>query len=85
MVIFGFAAKYLNRPSKLLTYCNTAVYPFYIFHQTITVIIAYQIYQSSMSIAAKFFVLTLGTFIITAIIYEISKRIFFIRPLIGLK
>jgi hypothetical protein len=38
LVLFGYAAKYLNQKSALLSYCNTAVYPFYILHQTITII-----------------------------------------------
>src|SRR5690554_5786483 len=43
LAIFGYTARYVNRNSNLLKYCNTAVYPFYILHQTITIAIGYYI------------------------------------------
>lgn len=85
IIIFAFGAKFLNRPSKLLSYCNTAVYPFYIFHQTVTVVLAYFLYQSELGVTVKFLLLLIGTFSITAVLYEIVKRIKFIKPLVGLK
>ena len=85
IVIFGFGAKYLNRPSKILSYCNTAVYPFYIFHQTVTVVLALWIYNADFPIFIKFIYLVVGTFLISWILYEIVKRIKFLRPLFGLK
>ena len=38
IAIFGYSAKYLNRKSSVLKYCNEAVYPFYILHQTVTIV-----------------------------------------------
>ena len=85
LVIFGYGAILLNRPSKLLSYCNEAVYPFYIFHQTITVGIAYYIYDSGMPIFFKFIILTIGTFLMSWILFELVKRVSLLRPLFGLK
>lgn len=85
IIIFAFGAKYLNKPSKVLSYCNTAVYPFYIFHQTITVVLAYFIYQSEMSIPLKFMILSIGTLTLSALLYELVKRLRFLRPYVGLK
>ncbi len=85
LVIFGYGASFLNKPSKILSYCNTAVYPFYILHQTVTVILCYFIFQSDLSITVKFLFLSVGTFLISGLIYELIRRIKILRPLFGLK
>ncbi len=86
ITIFGYAAKYLNRPSQKLAYLNQAVYPFYILHQTVTVIIGYFIYDSYWGFTPKFLVMVSGTFGISWLIYEFFiRRAPFIWPLFGLK
>lgn len=86
LVIFGYAAKYLNRKSNILAYCNRAVYPFYILHQTITVGIGYYLMNLEWSITLKFIIMVLGTFLISWIIYHfIILKIRFLQPLFGLK
>lgn len=85
-VLFGYAAKYLNRKSSLLSYCNTAVYPFYILHQTVQVILCYFIMNVDLSLGVKFFLLALGTFFISWLLYEfVIRRVGLLRPLFGLK
>ncbi|MEO1216563.1 MAG: acyltransferase family protein [Bacteroidota bacterium] len=86
LAIFGYGAKYLNKKSPLLTYANQAVYPFYILHQTITVILAYQLMGLDWGLGPKFLLLSLGTFGFSFLIYEyIIRRIPFLGPLFGLK
>ncbi len=86
LAIFGYAAKYLNRSSNLLSYCNRAVYPFYILHQTITIIIAYFLIDLEWGFWSKFIILTIGTFGGSWLIYEfLIRRVFFLRPVFGLK
>ena len=86
LALFGYAAKYLNRKSNFLSYCNQAVYPFYILHQTITIIIAYYLMNLDLSLFVKGAILTIGTFGISWLLYEfLIRRIKFIRPLFGLK
>ncbi|MDC6352865.1 MULTISPECIES: acyltransferase family protein [unclassified Robiginitalea] len=75
-ILFGYAAVYLNRPSNLLRYCNRAVYPFYILHQTLTVGIAYFLMDTNLGLPAEFAILSLGTFGGSLLIYH-----FLIRPL----
>lgn len=85
LTLFGYASKYLNKPSKALSYCNEAVYPFYILHQTITVIIGYFLMNWNWNFLIKFSILTIGTFISSWIIYEfLIRRMTIIRPLFGL-
>lgn len=85
IVLFGYSAKYLNRKSALLAYCNTAVYPFYIFHQTITIILGYFLRNKAMSFGWKFGLMSVGTFLISWGLYEFIRRINWLRPLFGLK
>ncbi|MEX0290880.1 MAG: acyltransferase family protein [Flavobacteriaceae bacterium] len=86
LVIFGYGAKYLNRKSKILAYCNRAVYPFYILHQTVTIVIAYYLMNLSWSIWLKFIILTGGTFLVCWLLYELFiLRIPLLHPVFGLK
>ncbi len=86
LVLFGYAATYWNRPSRALTYCNEAVYPFYILHQTITIISGYFIMDLSWGFLPKFLYLVIATFGGSWIIYEFGiRRWKWIRPLFGLK
>lgn len=86
LALFGYAAQYLNGDSKLLNYCNTAVYPFYILHQTVTLAIAYYLMHLPWGFWLKASILILGTFAIILVIYEtLIRRIPFIRIFFGMK
>ena len=85
LVLFGYGAKYLNRPSRTLTYLNESVYPLYIFHQTITILIGYTLLSVSLSFVAKFSLMILGTFGGSFILFELTRRINVLRPLFGMK
>jgi len=86
LALFGFASKHLNRKSKLLSYSNQAVYPFYILHQTIMLVIAYYLMNLNWSLSIKGLIMTVGTFGISWMIYEFFiRRWRYIRPLFGLK
>ena len=85
VAIFGYSMKYLNFGTKQLSYANKAVYPFYIFHQTVIVIIGYYIVQLSISMLLKFVVILLLTTIFIWVIYEmILKRSALTRMLFGI-
>ena len=86
LVLFGYGARFLNRKSKLLSYCNQAVYPFYILHQTITVMLGYYIKEYDWGLFVKFSILTIGTFLGSWLIYHfILLKVPLIQPLFGLK
>ena len=86
LALFGYAAKYLNKASKPLSYANEAVYPFYILHQTILIIIGYYLMDLNWGLFSKFMIMTLATFLASWVIYEYGiRRWKFIRPLFGLK
>ncbi|WP_271783927.1 acyltransferase family protein [Aquimarina algiphila] len=86
LVLFGYGAKFLNRKSNLLAYCNRAVYPFYILHQTITIAIGYYIMNLDWGLVPKLILMIIGTFLGSWMIYHlIIIRIPILHPLFGLK
>ena len=86
LAILGYARVYLNKPSRFLSYANESVYPLYILHQTVELVIAYFIIKLNWGIVPKFLLVVIGTFGISFIIYELFiKRYNFMRILFGMK
>lgn len=86
LALIGYAAVYLTKPSKALTYANEAVYPFYILHQTIMIALCYYLKYTDLGFFTKFSIIVIGTFGITWIIYEFGiRRYSIIRPIFGMK
>jgi surface polysaccharide O-acyltransferase-like enzyme len=86
LTILGYARTYLNFTHPALRYANEAVYPFYILHQTVIIVIAYPMIGWQMPVLAKFLLITLGTFAVCWLLYEgLIRRVPFLRPLFGLK
>lgn len=85
LTILGFAYQYRHRNSAMLRYANEAVYPFYILHQTITVVLAYYLSPLQFPIMAKFIVVAIGTFAGCWILFEgIVKRFSVLRIVFGM-
>ncbi|NJO01105.1 MAG: acyltransferase, partial [Bacteroidia bacterium] len=86
LAILGFGKKYLSFNNAILKYANEAVYPFYILHQTIIIILAYPLISVNWPIGIKFVLLAVGTFVISGALYEfLIKRWVLTRVLFGLK
>lgn len=71
----GYGKRYLNKDYKPLQYMSTAVYPFYILHQTVIVIIAYYVVGTNDEVSLKLTFLLVVCFFVTVSIYHL-----FIRP-----
>ncbi|WP_425290791.1 acyltransferase family protein [Spirosoma linguale] len=86
LTVIGFARRYLNFSNPALAYLTTAVYPFYILHQTIIVASGYYVVQWSSPIWVKLLVLIIICFILLFGLYHFLIRPFvFTRILYGLK
>lgn len=87
LALVGYGKKYLNRKYKILDYLNQAVYPFYILHQTVIVVLAYYIVQTQNESILSKYIYTLGfTFFITVGIYHLLVRPYALtRFLFGMK
>ncbi len=84
--ILGFGQAYLNRPSKALTYMTQAIFPWYILHQTITIIIGYVLVTNfKLSLASESTLVVFGTIAGCALLHEfVIRRVRILRPLFGL-
>jgi hypothetical protein len=86
LACLGYAGRYLQRRSHLLTYLNGAVYPLFCLHLTIIVTLEYMIIPLGWSVSAKYLAITTGTVVASLGSYElIWRRIAWVRPLLGLK
>ncbi len=84
--IVGFAHRHLVARPAFLAQATEAVYPFYILHQTVTVIVVYGLAQAGIAPGPGFVLAVLGTFAGTAALYAGLVRPFaVVRPLFGLR
>ncbi|HEY0300043.1 MAG TPA: acyltransferase family protein, partial [Rhizomicrobium sp.] len=70
----GYAYRYLNRPSALLSHLNEAVLPIYVLHQPILLIAAYLIFPLHLPLAAEAAALAAITGLGSFAIYEFAIR-----------
>tara|TARA_R110000868_G_scaffold4211_7_gene26501 strand:+ start:30796 stop:31959 length:1164 start_codon:yes stop_codon:yes gene_type:complete len=86
ITLLGYAQIWFTKNSTLLKKSNEAIYPFYILHQTVIIVLAYYIVQLEMSIPVKMIVLIFTSFPLIIIIYRFLIYPFKIpRILFGMK
>jgi hypothetical protein len=83
--VLAFANQYLNRPSKALTYLSQAAYPVYILHMIFLYLASAFIFPLNLPVAGQYILVVISTIVGCFGVYEIIRRIKFIRPLLGLK
>lgn len=84
--VFGFAYQYLNRPSNILNYLNSAVYPIYIVHMIVLFVGSRLLMPLQLPVYVKFVLLLIFTTVVSWTLYEfLLRRVKIIRPLFGLK
>jgi hypothetical protein len=84
--VFGFGYQYLNRPSKWLSYLSEAVYPVYIIHMFVMFGVSTLILPLEISPVLQFLGVTGLTLVGCFLIHEfILRRIYWLRPLFGMK
>lgn len=86
LTIFGMTMRFFNYGSRSLMYATQAVYPFYILHQTVIVIIGYYIVQWNGSISTKLSAICIIAFLFMFMAYEfLLKRTPVSRLFFGIK
>jgi hypothetical protein len=84
--VFGFSYKYLNHPSKTLSYLSQGAYPIYIIHMIFLYLGSSLIIPLGIPTSLKFGLIVSFTGLGCFMLYElIIKRVGIIRPLFGLK
>jgi len=82
----GYASRYLNRGTPLLTSLNAACFPLYVLHMPILTVLAYYVVRWNVPVPVKFFLLVAGTGVVTYLIYAgLIRRIPLLRFLFGVK
>lgn len=85
VAILGFGAKHLNRDGPVLRYLSVGVFPFYLVHQTATVVLAHHLAKLGLPQAFEAAILIAGTFATCFAVYELARRVPVARVLFGLK
>jgi glucan biosynthesis protein C len=84
IAIFGWGHRLLNRPSPQLSYASQAVYPWYILHQTITVVIGANLARYSLGPVVEPALVLGGTIAGCYVLYEfVIRRVRILQPLFG--
>jgi peptidoglycan/LPS O-acetylase OafA/YrhL len=82
----GYGKRYLNKKHRIQDYINQAVYPFYILHQTVIVIVVFYVMKSSDTVLSKFlFTFTISFALVTCIYHLFIKPYAVTRFLFGMK
>lgn len=81
----GYAGFWLNKPSKLVSYANTAVLPWYMLHQSLIIVFAWWLKPVALPPALEGVLLITLTCLGCFIGYEVIKRIPFLATCFGLK
>lgn len=85
VAILGFGAKHLNRGGAALRYLTLGVFPFYLVHQTLIVVMAHHLAKLNLPQPLEAAILIVLTFAGCFATYEIVRRIPGVRILFGLK
>jgi len=72
--VLSIGARYLNLKHKLLAYGNVAVLPFYLFHQTMILVVGFFVIRWNMGILSKFLIVTAISFPLILVLYELMVR-----------
>jgi len=83
--ILGFARGIAFRDTPALRYLREAVFPVYILHQTVIVVLAHDAKPLGLHPAVEGPLLVLATFALCFLGFEIVRRVRWLRPLFGLK
>ena len=85
LTILGWAMTTLDRPFKWLPRANEAVYPWYVLHQSVIVLLAYWLIPLHLGPVAEPVLVIGGTVLACAILYAVIRRVPLLRPLFGMK
>jgi hypothetical protein len=82
--VLGAAQTYLNRPSPLLSYLTRAIFPFYILHQTLTIVFGVWLSGFRLGAVPEFLALVTLTVLGCFGLYEfVIRPLPWLRPLFG--
>ena len=81
----GLGMRFLDHPSRSLTYLAEGSYPLYILHQTVIVAVAFHLVRLPLGWPGQYALVLLAGMVLTFAAYEVVHRVRWLRPLFGLK
>jgi glucan biosynthesis protein C len=69
LAVLGYGEKYLNKDHALRKPLNKAIYPFYLIHQPVLIVVGYWVIGIPMAVAGKALLLIIWSLIIITILY----------------
>lgn len=86
LALLGWGRRLLSFRNRVLDYASEGIYPFYVLHQTVIVIVAYYVIGAPDGVWAKFWFTSAVSFTLTVALYEFAVRPFRVtRFLFGMK
>ncbi|TKG90798.1 acyltransferase [Puteibacter caeruleilacunae] len=86
ITVLGFAKQYLNTNNNFRHLCNEAIYPFYLLHQPIIVIMAFVLVPWQVSVFWKATIIIISSFSLTVLVYfYLVKPFNLMRVIFGMK
>jgi glucans biosynthesis protein C len=83
--LLGFARAHLHYDGPVRRYLTEAIFPYYIVHQTIIILVGFAIKQEAIGTAAEFAIIFAATLAGCGLTYEAARRVRWLRPYLGLK
>lgn len=80
----GYASAYLNKDHAWRKPLNDSIYPFYILHQTVIIVIAFFLFRLDMSAGFKAFILLAGTLAVSCSLILVIRQFNLTRILFGM-
>jgi glucans biosynthesis protein C len=81
----GFAARHLDRDAPARRYLTEAVFPLYVFHQTVIIVLAHAMAGWRLTWPMEVSLLLLGTFAFGFLGVEVFRRVNWLRPYVGMR
>ena len=83
--LLGAGQTYLNHASKQLSYLTEAVFPYYILHQSLIILVGVAVSSLELSVWPEFLLVLVGTVVGCLGLHEfVIRRVPFLRPLFGM-
>jgi peptidoglycan/LPS O-acetylase OafA/YrhL len=81
--ILGFAHRHLMRDNAARRYLTAAIFPVYILHQTVIIVLAHAVQPAHLSTPVEAFLLVTTTAAACFLAYEVIRRVHLLRYLFG--
>ncbi|WP_318735081.1 acyltransferase family protein [Clostridium sp. JS66] len=83
--LLGLGNSYMNKNAQVLEYLSKASFPIYVIHMLINTIVGFFVIKLTINAELKYVIIVTITFVLCFLLYEIIKRIKFLRFIFAVK